>query len=150
MFTSAKLAGYILSALSPDPFYLSSSSLSVEAKAEEANSLPISPLIRAQNPDSWNVIQKNVDKIRKIISSDKDLLNASFSFMKRFRALIPFEQRVSALRSILCSSALVDSSLALEIDRKHIIEDIFNAISTLPASKICERIKIKFKNEKRR
>ena len=145
-----ELVGSILSSLSPEQGSLSISSVSVEAKIEESSAFPIPASIIAQNPDFWNVIKKNLDKITEIISKKQDLLNTAFSFMSKFPLLIPFEQRVYALRNRLQEKAMRSryaGGVSLNIDRKHILEDTFASIGMSPASKLMGRIRVSFKNE---
>jgi E3 ubiquitin-protein ligase HUWE1 len=143
----AELVGAILSVLAPEPGSLSVTSISIEANVTDTNTLPIPSAIIAQNPDFWNMMQKNISTIRSIITLNPELLNKSFSFMQRFPMLIPFEQRVNAFRNRV-RSLLNNNNLSIKVDRKRILEDTFFNIGMSPPSKILGKIRVSYANEK--
>ena len=142
------LSGRILSVLSPEPCSVSISLLSAEARAGNGSSLPIPPVVLAQNPDFWKVIQKNFNKIRRIITENRNSLNTAFKFMNGFPTLIPFEYRVRVFRQKLGTRRYFGIPLRITINRNHILDDTFAAIGMLQAQKLRGEIKIKFVGEK--
>jgi E3 ubiquitin-protein ligase HUWE1 len=111
------------------------------------SSLRIPRAVISQREDVWQIIADNADLIKKLVSTNWDLLDSTFKFLVAYPGMLEVKEKLGYFRSKQETKINRGETLKLKVRHDHILDDSFIRIIGLPPEKLLARLSVSFAGE---